>query len=300
MCAKKAGIDPDIFLFLDWRDFVRAWLDANPEKSQTTLARDVGCSRALVSNLLNGRSDGYGGTLSDEYRPRFAAVLGLNLAEQEHFKRLVDYDRATGAEKDRQRRRIDALREFRLAYRLAPSAYDVLGSWLNVVILTLAETPDFRTDARWIREQLLEDVPVAEVQAAVSKLLSLGLLTYDEAGRVRPTTRHVVVDDASRSEPVDLQRARRAAQIGLLLEMLDRAKPALTRFKATERYFNASTVMVTEDQLDRLFTMFNDWQAELMKNARGAENERARVYRMNLQFFPLTHWVDEYREEESR
>lgn len=298
---------PVIYSFLDWRAFVEAWLAARPKaRNRRSLARDLACKPSFVTALLHTEPSKRR-SLTDKYLERFPSALGLKVEEGEFFELLVHLDRAeSGSEaRDRFLRQIYANKRFRDAHRVTVEQYDLFSRWENVAILALAETTAFQPDPRWLGSHLLPPVQANEAQRAVELLFRLGLLNRDDTGRLRPTHNLVaaVGGDAGDAEALRLERQR--AGIQMHRWMLDRAKQVLEDLPEDDRHFTAGTQLVPEENMPVLRQMFTRWQAEWMSLCESfdpRESPRARpsqrggrvaVFRLNLQFFPLTAWIHE-------
>lgn len=292
--------------YLDWRAYLRAWLAARPSRTRARLATALGCAPSFVTALLH-EDPAKRRALTDEYLERLPHALGLDEESGEFLTLLVQFDQADeGSEtRERLRARIYADKRFREAHRASVEQHELFSRWENVAILALAESPAFQADPRWLREHLVPRIQLNEAARALALLLRLGLLRYDADGRVVPAHELIVSDSARDADALAMAQARRAAGLAMHRWMLERGQRALTEFSAQERYFNAGTQLVPESRLPELHRMFQRWQAEWMElcarpptpepaaqATQGADPvpppEAARVYRLNLQFFPLT------------
>lgn len=297
---------PLIFTYLDWRAFVRAWLAARPSRTRGRLAAALGCAPSFVTALLH-TNPAKRRAVTEETLERLSGALDLNAEEADFFCLLVLFDRADeGSEaRDRLFRRICADRRFREAHRFTVEQYELFSRWENVAILALAESRSFRADSAWLRDRLVPQVQLKEAQRALDLLLRLRLLTYDDDGRVRPAHQLVVAGAAQSQDAEALNAARRRAGFAMHRWMLERGRRALEEFNAEERYFSAGTQLVPEHRLPELQRMFQRWQSEWIdlctrpdgpsptKSGSPPGGRRARVYRLNLQFFPLSTVVDD-------
>lgn len=97
-------IHPKIYTFTNLRSFLAACVAMQPEGSRDEtarwLARHLGCSREWVWNLVSGERK-----LPPEKVTALARALGLDEAEREYLRRLVEFENAT----------VENLREARLA-----------------------------------------------------------------------------------------------------------------------------------------------------------------------------------------
>ena len=300
--------DPDIYLYPDWRAFVRAWLGARQGRTRDKLAKKLDCSASLLTALLHSEPD-QRRNLTDTILERFPRALGLDDEHADHFRLLVHLDRAAPGSESRAKllSQLHANKRFRDAHWASVEQYELLSGWENVAILAMAESEIMPPDARWIRDHLIPRVQLQEAQRALDLLVRLGLLRLDDQGRAQPTHPTVAVPDFDEKQAEEIKHAQNEARLALHLWMLDRGREALTAFSPDQRFFNAGTAYVPEERLPDLRRLFLRWQAEWMDlcartlpeqsqrapDPDGASPRRGRVYRLNLQFFPLSEWINE-------
>lgn len=91
---------PEITRFLHLRDYLRRWVAARPELSETQVFRwmgeRVGLSREQVRNLIY--EDGH--VIQPDAIPAFARMLGLNDFEREYLRALIRVQGAVGEQLD--------------------------------------------------------------------------------------------------------------------------------------------------------------------------------------------------------
>lgn len=295
----------DLYAFVDWRAYVRAWLCAGGRgRTRTRLAKAIECSAAHVTHLLSPAPEKQR-DLAEPLLSRLIRHLGLDADADEFFRLLVQLSQAEpgAAEFERLRARLDAIRRFRHAHRVALAQLELFARWERVALLALAESRNCSSDPAWLAGVLRPRISLQEAQRSIDLLTGLGLVTVETQDRLRPTNALIVMDDDTPDTAERVREARRKAGHAMTTWMLKRAASALTEFSPEERYFNAGTALVPESRLPELRRMFQRWQAEWIElcarpdqpdldEQSGAETSRARVYRLNLQFFPLSDWVE--------
>lgn len=297
--SQESILNPDIFLYADWRAYVRAWLSADPRGGRTKgrLAEALGCVPSQVTNLLHSEPSRRR-KLSQEYEERLIKALGLDELQGAFFRLLVRYDRAeVGSEAHaRAFAEICAHQRFRNAHAVTVEQYELMSSWVHVAILELARAPSFRGDPQWIRDKLSPRVQLQQVQRAFDTLLRLGFLKYEPSGHVVPAHDVVLMDPVHTPGAPSIRDVRRDASHEMSRWMLDRAKEALTEFNSRERQFMASTQLVPASRLPEVMAMIERWHREWIELCLRSEEddsiERGRVYRLNTQLFPLSEWLE--------
>lgn len=281
-----------VFASLDHRALINELL-VSQGRTQAWLARESGLNRSHICEVLSGKA-----ALSPDQALWTALALGLprGSPELDYFVDLVAY--ANEPDPLARARLLEGLLVRRLERpggRRTLAEYRLLSSGLNLAVLELARAPGYRPDPGWLAPRLRPPAAPEEVAGALDLLVELGLLDPTER---RPTERLVVVgptadDDRARAS------ARWGAQLRLTREMFGRAADAVERLGPELRYLNAGTALVPESRLPALQQMFHRWQREWMALCQEAEPPpgstptRRAAFRLQLQFFPLSEWLED-------
>lgn len=202
---------PEVFAYLDYRTFLRDWLDArrrdDPAYSYATFARDGGCSKAALANVLGGARAPRAKTLD-----AFAQAMALTATERNYLGLLVDL---AGAQDLEQRRavmdRILSVEHYR-KMRRAESETDAdlfryLKFWYIAPIREMARFPTFQPDPDWIAAHLIPPIRPSEATSALETLLDLGFLVHEEDGSLQPREiRFRTASDSSREAVLHYHR----------------------------------------------------------------------------------------------
>ncbi|HHO50925.1 MAG TPA: TIGR02147 family protein [Deltaproteobacteria bacterium] len=268
---------PDLFQYLSYRTYLDDWFrwkkSQNPRFSHRLFARRAGLSSpSLLSNVISGRRN-----LTPRSAEAFCHAMSLSAEASEFFQDLVRLDRArTPAERNRIWERISATRRFRDARRIEGDGFRYLSSWHYAALRELTSIEGFREDPAWIARTLRPRITVPQAREALATLWSLGLLSRDEDGEVRPTEATV----ATASEVQGL------AVHNFHMSMLELARSAITDFKPEERFIAGVTVSVPGSRIDQLKAELRGFMERVMDLCDEGKGER--VYQVNVQLFPLT------------
>lgn len=271
---------PDLYTYLDYRQFLRDWFEAkkaaDPAFSHRAFARRAKvASPSLLKAVIDGKRNLTPGTTD-----AFADAVGLGLEESEFFGVLVHFAQAeTLEDRNRAWERVRAVRRFREARHLADEGIQYLSCWYYPAIRELAGCDGFQSDPEWIAATLRPTIPAEEARRALEVLEALGLLSRDAGGTLRPSEATVVT----------AAEVRGMAASNYHLGMIDRARAALTAVPSAERHFCALTVAVSPDLVPRLKREISAFQERLLDLCDGAEAPRELVYQVNLQLVPLSH-----------
>lgn len=267
----------DIFLYDDYRAYLAAWLEhRRPAVSLRTLARRVGCSAALTSQIVNGRSD-----LEPSRVSAFNRALEHDDDEAAYFHDLVVAEHGSSL---RERRaaasRAVAARRFMLGKRGGTQPMLLLLSrWYMPAILQIAQCEDFVADPGWIAERLFPPITPDEAAEALDQLVAAGLLVRRDDGAVAPATATVATD-----REIAGQIAAAARQ--QYRWVLARAAAVMGEVPHQERHFGMFTTTIHRDDLPKVKEAIERFQVELMHLCE--QRPGTGVYQIALQLFPLT------------
>lgn len=269
---------PDIFGFLDFRAYLKAYYDAaKAHKSHFSyryFARRAGyASPNFLQLVISGKRG-----LSTDSIERFSKALDLNPDEQEFFSALVAFNQAQSAEEqNRAFMKVAASRRFRQARRIDHAMYRYLSHWYYPAIREMTARDDFREDPTWIAAQLLPSITAAEAASALQLLLELGLVVRDATGRVR------------RGEPTLTtgHEVRNLAAGNYHRQMLERASESIERIPRERRELGATTICVNPDTVAEIKQLIQEFREQILERC-DRDDDPGVVYQFNVQLFPLS------------
>jgi uncharacterized protein (TIGR02147 family) len=280
MAARTAPrkVEVDIYDFLDYRAFLRAYYEAAKKTRAGFSYRLFSEQAGLKSpNFLKLVIDGER-NLGPETVDKVAKALGLGSKEGQYFADLVNSSQAESAvDRSRAFERVAASRRFRSARRIDALVLSYLSHWYHPAIRELAARADFSEDPVWIAKMLVPCIRASEAKNSLSLLLELGLLTRAKNGRL------------TRGE-VTLTTEHEVKQMGAAnfhRQMMERAADSIQNIPREERDLAALTVCVSAEtaaQVKQRIHAFRESLADLCD----ADAEPARVHQLNIQWFPLS------------
>jgi uncharacterized protein (TIGR02147 family) len=269
---------PDIFGFLDFRAYLKAYYDAAKAHknhfSYRYFARRAGYASPNFLQLVIGGKRG----LSNDSIERFAKALDLNSDEHEFFAALVAFNQAQSAEEqNRAFMKVAASRRFRQARRIDHAMYRYLSYWYYPAIREMTARDDFREEPAWIASQLLPTITTAEAASALQLLLELGLIIRDVSGRIirgdpTLTTGHEV---------------RNLAAGNYHRQMLERASESIERIPRERRELGATTICVNPDTVAEIKLLIHEFREQILERC-DRDEDPSIVYQFNVQLFPLS------------
>lgn len=270
---------PSIFSYLDHREFLRDWIRAkkaeDPEYSYAAFARDGGCSKAAIANVLSGSRIPRPTTLD-----AFARAMRLGPDERNYLGLLVELASAQDVTRRREvMRRILASERFKQV-RMSESESEIdvgryLADWYLPAIRELAASPGFRDDPAWIASHLRPTITEAQAAEALRTLLELDLLERRPDGRVvqRPIQFH-----AGRISEQDALAHYHTHVIPRLLRQVDPRRRG--------HHLLAATVTLDEALVPEVRARLNAMLEQLA--AMGDAEGHGRIYQIGVQMIPLT------------
>lgn len=273
---------PDVFDYLDYREYLRDYFEAAKENipafSHRYFARRAGFgSSNYVHLVMNGKRN-----LSVESLRQVIDGLGLNAEEAEFFSGLVNFNQAKDPQaKDEAFEKVAASRRFRQAREIDHSTWEYLSHWYYPAIREMAARPDFQNDPDWIASQLWPAITPAKARKAMRLLFDLGLLEEAEDGTVRRVSPSLTTGHEVRA--VAVRNYHR--------QMLERAVEAVDLKPAALREVSGMTTCIRRDTVDELKGRIRQFRETLMERC-DADEDPEIVYQINIQMFPLSQSED--------
>ena len=243
-----------------WRQFSRAAGFVSPTYLKLVCEGKTRLSSAGVANV--------------------SKAMGLSGFELEYFEKMVVY---VHAKTDEERKKsYEAMLELARAQKvkvLDGDAFKYYESWVHPVVRELAPVMPGATPGE-IAKKCCHEVSAGEVRESLDFMVKSGLLKK-EGESYEQVDSHL--KGSSGAVSVALRSMHR--------EMADFAKEAIEQFPASERNFTGLTMGISAEDYVQILQELDACRkkiAQIALNSRGTE----RVYRLNLQLFPLTWGED--------
>jgi uncharacterized protein (TIGR02147 family) len=267
----------NVFEFDDARKYLLAVL-------HTKRARNRGLSMRAWSRQLGYKNPSYLASVlkgARTLKPSLAARVSKTLPFDEHSRRYFEalVLRAvakTDSESKLCEELLRAAARGRKAERMRLDQFRLIASWYHLAILEMFSLSDFQPDPEWIARRLGGGLSPKTVRAAIHRLLRLGLLQKDANGNLK---RAEVEPHFGDSVPSAAIRAHH-------LQMIEKAKQALTETQLELRDIRGSAFVFSKSQLGRAREIIQKFHQE-MRALEGPASDNE-VYRINTQFFPIT------------
>ena len=217
--------------------------------------------------------------LSEAAVERVADAMQLVNHERDYFREMVKFDHAKNdAEKKAAFSNMLAIAEAHKAKILEGDSFRFFENWKNPVIRELAPAmPGAKPLA--LAHACRPKISAAEVSESLNFLVKADLLQKDEAGNYKQTQKSVTTG------PMEVTPV---AVRGLHRQMGEIALDAIEGVSQDERHFSGVTVGITRNAYEEIVREIAEFRKKIIAIAT-REDETDEVYRLNVQFFPMTN-----------
>ena len=272
-----------VFSYTDYRVFLKKWFEEatklNAWLSHRSFITRAGYkSPSMLNNVIKGQRH-----LTVKSARRFGEVMQLENEELQFFVELVRYATARStAEKAYAWSVITGYRHFKGARKLERQHYQFMSSWYLPAIYELSYRDDFCEDSQWIIDALMFPLTAEQAAEALVVLQELDLLHRDDSGRLRAQKAQVITPDMIFHLYATLHHQ----------QMLEKALEALEGHPPKEQVFFGSNLPLPAFLFDEVKGLMREVFNRVILRCDEERESGAcvdRVYRLQLQFFPLSH-----------
>ena len=229
----------------------------NPSYSLRAFAKKLGVNSGALSSIMNGKRP-VGAKLT------FKIMDKLYLDPQERSEILSSLPSYL----------VQSKKEGTHYTQLSADEFKGIAQWYHFAILSLMNTKGFKNDNDWISSQL--GINTQTVEAALERLLRLGLIRQTKNKKLRRSAvKYRTTDDILN---ISLQKSH--------ADNLELAKESLERDPVLKRDFSAITLAIDPKKISLAKEKIRKFQDEMSSLLE--KGERTEVYKLCLQFFPLT------------
>lgn len=219
-----------------------------------------------------------------------AKAMGLSGYHVEYFCFMVVFcDAKTNEEKQQAYNEMQRLAEDNKIRILGGDAYMYFSSWVNPALRELAPIMPGAKPLE-MAQMLCPYVPAAEVRQALDRLVVMGLLKENKNGdSVTYEQTNMGINPASN---LDQKAALNVAMRSVQKQFSKMAANSLDTFDSSERSLSGMTVGLDRDaylRLEKEIVVFRKKLEDIVSEVKNYD----RVYRINLQMFPLTRKLEE-------
>ena len=267
----------DVLEYTNYHQYIADYYAEKKAKSAftwQTFTRAAGFSSPVFLKYVSeGRSN-----LGEETARQVANAMGLVGYEQDYFVEMVKFDHAkTDDEKKSAFNRMLAIADIHKVRIIEGDSFRYFESWKNPVLRELAPAmPGAKPLA--IARACRPKISAAEVSESLNFLVKANLLQKDKDGNYAQTETGVSTG------PMDVTPV---AVRGMHRQMGEFALEAIEGVPQNERHFSGLTLGITQDAYDEIVQEIAEFRKRIVAIA--TRNDATdEVYRLNIQFFPMT------------
>ena len=267
----------DVLEYTNYHQYIADYYANKKAKSAftwQTFTRAAGFSSPVFLKYVSeGRSN-----LSEDTAYQVANAMGLAGYEQEYFAEMVKFDHAkTDDEKKSAFNRMLAIADVHKVRIIEGDSFRYFESWKNPVLRELAPSmPGAKPLA--IARACRPKISAAEVSESLGFLIKANLLQKDKDGNYVQTEKSVTAGPMEVT-PVVIR--------GMHRQMGEFALEAIEGVPQNERHFSGLTLGVTRRAYEEIVQEIAEFRKRVIAIAT-REDDTDEVYRLNMQFFPMT------------
>ena len=267
----------DVLEYTNYHQYIADYYANKKAKSAftwQTFTRAAGFSSPVFLKYVGeGRSN-----LSEDTAYQVANAMGLAGYEQEYFAEMVKFDHAkTDDEKKSAFNRMLAIADVHKVRIIEGDSFRYFESWKNPVLRELAPSmPGAKPLA--LARACRPKISAAEVSESLSFLVKANLLQKDKNGNYVQTEKSVTAGPMEVT-PVVIR--------GMHRQMGEFALEAIEGVPQNERHFSGLTLGVTRKAYEEIVQEIAEFRKRVIAIAT-REDDTDEVYRLNMQFFPMT------------
>lgn len=273
-----------VFEFYDYRKYMREFYEERKRVSAFSWREFSRLAGFSSPNYMKVVCDGKS-RLSKAGVDRVATAMELVDYEREYFTLLVDY--AESLDEGKKKQALARIRELSREYRvkmLDGDSYAYFESWLNPVMRELAPmNPGAKPLA--LARMCYPEASATEVRESLDFMVHAGIL--EKMGEYEYAQAEKIVSGSSEIMPLAIRSMHR--------QMAKFAGEALDSIPVSRRHITGVTLSVTKAEYARIVMELEHFRQKILNIARGVKRGE-QVYRLNLQFFPLTKPKEELHE----
>lgn len=278
---------PEVFSFLDHRDFLREWFDTKRTLSKAfsyrTFAKKAGfASHAFLSEVIQGRRN-----LSTESAEKCLPALSISGEAARYFLILVRYGQETHLDK-----RQDLLSELlrlqasRAIERVTGEQSEYFTHWLNLAVREVAVFSDLGS-AEAMADFLSPPAKPDEIQRSLDLLERLQLVKRAPGGgKWEYAFPRLTPGDV----PPEIVRSLKRQMMLLAHDRIDQPP-------SPDTHLSSVTISVSRKRLSRVWEILERTRREILSETATDEDPADQVVQVNLQMFPLTSSLERYRSQ---
>jgi uncharacterized protein (TIGR02147 family) len=267
-----------VFEYDNYRDYLRDFYvfakAQNKKFSYRYFARVAGIgSPSFLKHVIDGERN-----LTEPVIQKFVHALKLTKQEADFFASLVLLNQAkSNEEKELYAQELLGNKRFTKFHLLSAAQLSYYESWYHVAIREMVTIKGFKEDPEWIASRIQPAITAFEAKKALTTLKTIGLLKYDESGRLVQT--ETLISTGNEVMSAFVARFHK--------EMIKQGSDAIERFPKPKREISAATFAVSEETFKVIKEKIQKFRKEIQELASNDPHHDF-VCQLNVQLFPLS------------
>jgi uncharacterized protein (TIGR02147 family) len=267
---------PNIFKYLDFRDFMREYFEFARWEDQSFSLRTFLSkishslsSSGLLSAVLKGTRN-----LSPALRLKIAQVMGLKEKESQYFHLLVQFNQAKSMEeKNHLFQQLSKFRESK-AKTVSDEQYGFYSKWYYLVVWCYFGMDGARKNPNEIAKRINPPVTPAQVEESIAKLLQLKLIKKTANGYA-PSENHITTEKEVRDMVANHHHKE---FIQMAEHMVDVIPPA-------RRQYNTLVFSISKEAFETVKERMATFQEEL-REILTRDSKEEMICTLSMQLYP--------------
>lgn len=269
----------NIFEFLDYREYLKAYYENNKQKdsqfSHRVMARNMGFTSPNFLKLVIDKERNIGKSSLKKI------ITGLNLKkkEAEYLSYLVFFIKAKSRiEKNYYYGLISSLRSKKVISAIQKDQFRYYTDWFNIVIREIINNQPVDTlDYAEIAKKVIPPILPKQVKKSIALLEEVGLIKRTADGRFIQSA--PLINTGNEAENLLLKNFHD--------KMIELARQSLEQFPSEKREISSCTVKISEKGFKRLKKRLQEFREEVLQIVKD-DADVDRVAQVNFQLFPLS------------
>ena len=268
--------------YTSYRVFIRDYYAERKERSGFTwrdFAKAAGYSSPVFLKLVcDGKAN-----LSEAGIERVASAMGLVGLDLQYFRHLVEFNQEkSSAAKKKIFAEMRSLANDNAFALVGEEQYDYYNSWLNPVLREMAPRLNGASPAQMVGK-LVFDSDSAKVKSSLKLLEKNGFLEKDEQGNFHQCNRAVTTGNLDVVSLAVREMHRQMGELGV---------QSLDQVPVNERDVSGLTIGISQNAFEKITKEIAEFRRRISSIVMEDSGEE-RVYRLNVQLFPLTDTLPE-------
>ncbi len=269
---------PDIYEYLDYREYLNAYYLFRKEESDhfslRSFGRMVDLDASYLAKILGGTRH-----VAPRSVETMSSYLKLDDQQNTYFEHLIQFNKARTESQQREFFQKLLLIRKKFSKNLEEFQFSFYQKWYHVALRNILEFYPFHTgdSIQELAQQFTPPITVKQAQESIDLLVKLDLIRINENNRYVLTDTAISTGESWSSLAVnDFQR-----------ETIRLCGDAIATHPREERDISTVTMNITETEFQMVRSMIKEFRSSVISLANSVETPN-RVYQLNMQMIPLS------------